>query len=582
MFRTKPIFLLVAGILFVASAYAQETPVAPAPPPSDQQVEPMEHTPVFRVTVVERTTMAVDYRDRGGTTEVDIHGTSLMPAAGGKAKVTGHTGRLAIDADIKHLKPARDFGPEFLTYVLWAITPEGRATNLGEVIPDDDGNVALQVSTSLQEFGLIVTAEPYFAVTRPSDLVVAENIVRPDTKGFVHTISTKYDLLQRGQYTVYLSPEKLPATTADMKKVPLQMLEAQNAIAIAQATGAEKYAPDALSRANDYMARAQDYYNRKQGRTPIGTVSRAAAQAAEDARLLTLQRRRQEEVEAEQRANEERIAKAQSDAEAQAARAEEARLRAQRESEQRALADQERQAAEAARLQAEEAQRAAQQQAQEAEAARKAALEQQQNYAAQAEQARLKAQQADEARAAAERQREELRARLLQQLNTVLQTRDTAEGLIATMPDVLFDTGRYTLKPTARERLAKVAGILLAYPDLRLKIEGFTDNVGSDDFNQRLSEKRAATVRDYLVQQGVPMDNVAALGMGKSNPVASNSTAAGRQQNRRVDLIVSGESIQTVGSASPATPGGNLPASDVTPTPSTRTPAPPVSSVPPV
>src|ERR1051326_1659156 len=313
------------------------------------------------------------------------------------------------------------------------------------------------------------------------------------------------------------------------------------------------------------MTRARDYYQRRQGRTPIGTVARAAAQAAEDARLLTLQRKQQEAAAAEQRANEDKIARAQSEAEAQSARAEEARLRAKRESEQRALAEQERQAAESARLQAEEAQRAAQQQLQEAEAARKAALQQQQTYAQETEQARLKAQQAEEARSAAERQREELRARLLQQLNTVLQTRDTAEGLIATMPDVLFDTGRYTLKPTARERLAKVAGILLAYPDLRLKIEGFTDNVGSDDFNQRLSEKRAATVRDYLVQQGVPMDSVAALGMGKSNPGGANAPRAGRQRNPRVDLIGSGESIQTVGQVPASTsPAGNLPASDVT------------------
>jgi outer membrane protein OmpA-like peptidoglycan-associated protein len=504
---------------------------------------------------------------------VDIHGTALMPEAGGRAKVTGHTGRLAIDAELRRLAPARKFGPEFLTFVLWAITPEGRAVNLGEVIPNDDGDANIQVSTALQEFGLIVTAEPYFAVTRPSDLVVAENIVRPDTKGFVHTISTKYDLLRRGEYTTLVSPAQLPATNADLKKVPLQLLEAQNAIAIAEAGGAQQYAPEPLARAREYMTRAQDYYQRKQGRTPIGTVARAAAQAAEDARLLTLQRKQQEAAAAEQRANEDKIARAQSEAEAQTARAEQSRLRAQRESEQRALAEQERQAAESARLQAEEAQKAAQQQLQEAEAARKAAQQQQQAYAQEAEQARLKAQQADEARSAAERQREELRARLLQQLNTVLQTRDTAEGLIATMPDVLFDTGRYTLKPTARERLAKVAGILLAYPDLRLKIEGFTDNVGSDDFNQRLSEKRAATVRDYLVQQGVPMDNVAALGMGKSNPVASNATAAGRQQNRRVDLIVSGESIQTLGQApASGSPTRSLPASDVTPPPASAAP----------
>jgi outer membrane protein OmpA-like peptidoglycan-associated protein len=525
------------------------------PNPGDQ---PTGQVFSYRVTVVERTTEAVDYRDRGGTTQVDFKGTSLMPSVDGNAKVTGHTGRLAIDATLHHLAPPRSIGPEYLTYVLWAITPEGRPLNLGEIRPNDDGNSRVQVTSGLQEFGMIVTAEPYFAVTRPSNLVVAENIVRQDTEGGNHPISAKFDLMEKGQYTVNLTPEQLPATTAD-RKTPLELLEAQNAIAIAQAAGAEQYAADTLAKAKAYLAQGQDYLRRKQGITPIGAVARAATQAAEDARLLTLQRKQEEQTAAEQQRSRDRIQQAQSQAESEAARADAARLDAQHQKEQRELAEQERQAAEQARLDAEQAAQlagqekaAAEQQLQQSEQARQAALQQQQTLTQQAEQARLQAQQSDQARAQADQARaqavqqaEEQRQRLLVQLNQVLQTRDSARGLIVSMSDVLFDFNRATLKPGAQLRLARVSGIILAYPDLKLEIDGFTDSKGTPEYNMGLSEKRAKAVRDFLVSQGVGSDAVNARGLGESNPVASNASAAGRQQNRRVELVVSGNAIGT-------------------------------------
>jgi outer membrane protein OmpA-like peptidoglycan-associated protein len=515
------------------------------------------NVPVYRVTVVERTTQAVDYRDRGGTTQVDFKGTSLMPAVDGNAKVTGHTGRLAIDANLHHLAPPRGFGPEYLTYVLWAITPEGRPINLGEIRPNDDGNSRLQVTSGLQEFGMIVTAEPYFAVTRPSNLVVAENIVRQDTAGGIHPISAKFDLLQKGQYTVNIPADQLPATNAD-RRTPLELLEAQNAIAIAQAAGADQYASDTLGKAKAYLEQGQNYLKQKQNITPIGAVARAATQAAEDARLLTLQKKQEEQTAAEKQRALDRIQQAQSQAESEAARAEAARLDAQHQKEQRELAEQERQAAEQARLEAEHAAQqaaqdraAAQQQLQESEQARQTAAQQ-------AEQARLQAQQADQARAQAIQQAEEQRQRLLKQLNQVLQTRDSARGLIVSMSDVLFDFNQATLKPGAQLRLAKVSGIIMAYPDLKLEIDGFTDNKGTPQYNMTLSDKRAKAVRDFLVSQGVATDAVTTKGFGESNPVATNATAAGRQQNRRVELVVSGSSIGSStgapGSAS-STPG---------------------------
>jgi outer membrane protein OmpA-like peptidoglycan-associated protein len=525
-------------------------------PNADDQ--PNGKVPVYRVTVVERTTQAIDYRDRGGTTQVDFKGTSLMPAVDGNAKVTGHTGRLAIDATLRHLAPPRSFGPEYLTYVLWAITPEGRPLNMGEIRPNDDGNSRLQVTSGLQEFGMIVTAEPYFAVTRPSDVVVAENIVRQDTAGGIHPISAKFDLLQKGQYTVNLSPDQLPATTAD-KKTPLELLEAQNAIAIAQAAGADQYAADTLGKAKAYLAQGQNYLKQKQNITPIGAVARAATQAAEDARLLTLQKKQEEQTTAERQRAQDRIQQAQSQAESESARADAARLDAQHQKEQRELADQERQAAEQAKLEAEQAAQqasqdraAAQQQLQQSEEARQAAAQQ-------AEQARLQAQQSDQARAQAVQQAEEQRQRLLKQLNQVLQTRDSARGLIVSMSDVLFDFNQATLKPGAKLRLAKVSGIILAYPDLKLEIDGFTDNKGTPQYNMTLSDRRAKAVRDFLVAQGVGADAVNTKGFGESNPVASNATAAGRQQNRRVELVVSGNAIGsstgTAGSATGAAPG---------------------------
>ncbi len=530
--------------------------------PDDQAQTVNGQVPTYRVTVVQRTTQAVDYRDRGGTTQLDFRGTGLEPTVNGDAHVTGHTGRLLIDANLHKLAPPRSFGPEYLTYVLWAITPEGRATNLGEVIPNDNGNARVQVTTGLQVFGMIVTAEPYFAVSRPGNLVVAENIPLPETMGGVHPITAKFDLLQKGQYTVNISPAQLPATNMD-KSVPLQLQEAENSIAIAKAAGADQYAADTLQKAQAYLAQGQDYFRRKQGITPIGAVARAATQSAEDARLLTLEKKQQEAAAAERQRARDQIQQAQTQAEQASARASAARDEAQRQAEARALADQERQAAEQARMQAEQAAQqaaadraAAQQQLQQAEQQRQSLEQQQQALTQQAEQARLQAQQAEQQRLQIQQQAEQQRQRLLTQLNQVLQTRDTARGLIVNMSDVLFDLNKATLRPGAKLRLAKVAGIILAYPDLKLEIDGFTDNTGSQQYNQTLSDRRAKTVADFLTGQGVSSDAVTTRGLGESNPVASNATAAGRQMNRRVELVVSGTAIGTnVGPGQSGTPG---------------------------
>lgn len=525
--------VLICMILVAAGLAAQETP-----PPN---TEPMDETPVFRVHVVGRSTKAVNYRHRGGSTTVDLKGTSLMPEATGRAKVNGKEGRLDVSVEVSKLQPATQIGGQFLTYVLWAITTEGRAVNLGEIVPGGSGKSGLDVTTDLQAFGLIVTAEPYFSVTRPSDKVVMENIIRQETKGFEEPIDARFDMLEGGQYTIDVPASQLPSATAD-PTVPLDLLEARNAVAIAKAAGAESYAADSLKKAQEFLDRAEDYLRRKQGRTPIGTAARGATQMAEDARVLTLRRKEDERIAAEKQRMRDKQAKAEAEAKASAEAEAQARAQSEEDARRRAQAEADRKSAEAAQAEAERTQAAA-------EAARAAALADQQKAQAEAEKQRLAAEEAI-------RQKEAMRTRLLNQLNQVLETKDTDRGLVVSMPDVLFDSGQYTLKPAARERLARISGIVLAYPDLKLAIEGHTDSIGSDEMNQRLSEKRAATVRDYLVNANVPINNVIATGFGKTRPIADNKTAAGRKLNRRVEMVVSGDVIGDV-----VAPGGTAPAS---------------------
>jgi outer membrane protein OmpA-like peptidoglycan-associated protein len=487
-----------------------------APQQMNQNTGQNNDIPVFRVNVYGRTTKAVNYRHRGGSTTVDFRGTELAPSVSGHAKVDGKVGHLSISAELTHLQPASSFGGQYLTYVLWAITPEGRAQNLGEILPGDNGKQKIDVTTDLQAFALIVTAEPYYAVTHPSNEVVAENVIRPETKGFEEPIDAKFDVLEGRQYTIDVPADQLPSSQAN-PTAPLDLIEARNAVAIAKAAGAQQYAPDSLTKAEDMLQRAEDYYQRKQGRTPIGTAARGATQMAEDARVLTLRRIEQEKLDADRRAREEARQKAE-------AEAQQAKAQADEDARRRAEAEQ----AEAAAL-------AQQQQAKaDADAARQAR-----------EAAEREKEEADRRAQDAVQQKEQMRARLLAQLNQVLQTRDTVRGLIINMPDVLFDFNKYTLKPEARERLARISGIVLAYPDLKLEVEGYTDAIGSDEYNQTLSEKRAESVRDYLVSSGVNMNNVVAAGMGKADPVADNSTADGRRLNRRVEMIVSGDIIGT-------------------------------------
>ncbi|MGD1093560.1 MAG: OmpA family protein [Bryobacteraceae bacterium] len=536
---------IIAGLMAGALVSAQvPNPTQNAPQNVPLTIEP---TPIFRVEVVDRTTQAVNYLHRGGSTRIDFQGTPLMPIAKGSAKVESERGVIHVSAEFKDLDQPSRYGPEYLTYVLWAISPDGRPVNLGELTLDHYGagsNSKIETTSDIQTFGMIVTAEPYYAVTQPSDVVVLENIVRPDTRGVIESVNAKYELLPRGMYTMEGKvPGFVPVIVG--KKDPFELYEAENAVQLARVAGAEKYAPDSFQKADAALRQALTYQNQKPGQKPVITMAREAAVRAEDARVVALRREQAEQQENERQAG---IARENAAKE----RAESERVKAREEANLRAQAEADRMLAERSKAEALEAARQAQMQKQEADAARyaadaarQAALAQQQQLAAETERARMAAAESDRLRQQAEQNQAQLRQQLLDQFNSILQTRDTARGLIVNMSDVLFDTGKYALRPGAREKLAKVSGIIMSHPGLRIQVEGHTDSVGGDEYNMRLSENRADAVRGYLVEQGVQPGNVTAQGFGKTLPVADNTTAAGRQMNRRVELVVSGDIIGT-------------------------------------
>jgi outer membrane protein OmpA-like peptidoglycan-associated protein len=575
---------LFTAFLTVCGCLAAQAPQAPNP---TQRLNPDENQarmaagsmPVYRITVIERTTKAVNYNHRSGSTNIDFQGTLLLPQARGQAKVESKKGYIEIQVEFDSLKPATAYGAEYLTYVLWAITPEGRTTNLGEVLLNG-GKSKLNVTTELQSFGMIMTAEPYFAVTQPSDVVVMENVIRKDTSGTIEEIDAKYGLLQRGQYVFNVNPAEIKPVRLD-RNVPLELYEARNAVQIARWTGAQQYAPESYQKAVQGLQNGEGYLKRKAGTKPIVTVAREAVQMAEDSRIITVKRIQEAQLAYERQAGADRElraenarAAAQSETERVARDAESARLTAQAGAERLRLDNDARAAAvqnDADRLRRENETQAAaarneadrlrnvndaQAAAARNEADRLRNVNDAQAAAAQNEADRLKrendaqraAAQADLDRAASERAKAEgektaLRVQLLAQFNAILQTRDTARGLIVNMSDVLFDTAMSSLRPLAREKLAKVAGIVSGHPGLRLEVEGHTDSVGGDAYNQQLSEQRGQSVRGYLVQQGMLAGSVTTRGFGKTQPVASNDTAAGRQLNRRVELVISGDII---------------------------------------
>jgi outer membrane protein OmpA-like peptidoglycan-associated protein len=459
---------------------------------------------------------AIRYPVTGGAISVDLKATGLLEQVSGHARVAAKSGITSVEVTIQGLTRPNALGVEFLTYVLWAAPLHGKTVNLGRILFSHDGSGKLKATTQLQSFSLFVTVEPYFAVRYPSEMMILENAI-PTTGRAV--VINGYELVRRDQYE---RPGDPLASTKDRKDVPLEIYEARNAVAIAKSHKAEEYAPGIFSRSEAALELAETGFARKGNRNDVVSSARQAAQFAEDAREVAIDRQDAERKEAARMVADEQ------------ARAAAAAIAAAEASESRRKANEEirRQseliAAREARLRAEADARATQMRAQaEIDAAR-----------AQAEADVLKARQ-DATRQAAR----ELRAQLLEQFNRILETRDTPRGLVITVADALIDTAIYAIRPQAREGLARFSGIILSHPGLYLRVEGHTDSTGTAEANQTLSERRAQTVHDFLLRQGLPDDAISSCGFGQTQPIADNDTAAGRQKNRRVEIVVFGQLI---------------------------------------
>lgn len=432
-----------------------------------------------RARVLTGRAKAINYTQLRGWSPLAFQGTVLLPEARGSARVYSHEGGSRIRAAFHALAPASRFGGDALTYVLWAVSPLGRATNLGELVPSKSGHCRIEVTTPLQSFGLVVSAEPYFSVTRMSDLLVLKNEPRRETRAQVEAMEVRFE--QDPNPRVAAGPEALAPVPRDPKVSPY-VHQARNAMRAAREEQAERFAPEEFHRAEALSAELEGMP--KLWKRPAVLTARQVVQQAEDARLVALRTRAAETLSSLQRAAETAQQKAAAaQAEAQAAQAQLAEVRAK------------------------------------------------------------SSQEVAQARQQASAQQLALRKRLRDQLNLLLQTQDTDQGIVARLSDVSFASGSAQVMPAAREKLAKVAGILLAYPGLKVRVEGHTDATGQPAFNAKLSELRAGRVRDQLLKHGLAPTALVSEGLASSRPVTSEETPQGRQQNRRVELILTGEAI---------------------------------------
>lgn len=470
--------------------------------------------PLYNVTVIEHSLEAVNYQYRSGPTEIDFRGTVLLPKSKGHATVESHRGRTEIDAKLQGLTSPQGFGGEYLTYVLWAISPEGSPHNLGEVVSGASDDAHLHVTTDLQAFGLLVTAEPYAAVRNPSDVVVMENKVRPETIGTIRPIQAKAELLPRGYY-VLDKQKSQAALNAPAPKVSMgdyeqlsQIYQAENALALARGANADTLAPDVFAKAQQLLDDAKQKRKSKAGTSFVVQSAREATQTAEDARVIALKREQDNKLASAQ------LAAQQARADADAAHAQ---AQAERE----------------ARIQAEES-------ATEPATAPAAPVVAPPEVAppvttAPVQQAPVPTAVRREAQDLVSPQTQ-FRARLMAQLKSVMETRDTPRGLVIVLPDSDFTGGNLTSGPV--NSLVRVAEIL-ASTGLRISVEGNSDSTSAE----ALAGQRAESVRDALVNSGLRSNMVATRDLGNTRLTTSNATEAGRIENRRVEIVISGGQI---------------------------------------
>jgi outer membrane protein OmpA-like peptidoglycan-associated protein len=486
-----------------------------------QTVEVSRVTPAGQVMSAKRHMLAVKYKDNDGTS-VNITGTNINPQVNGKAEVKRNEGRTRVRLEIENLGNPQALGPYYTTYILWAIAPEGQADNLAELPIKNKFDV--EVTTAFQTFGLIITAEPHSAVKLPSPIIVAENTLRKGTEGVIEASRIEYSGDPGTLYVV--SSQGAPSPAADYN-TPLLVLGARNAILIARRAGALEYAEPEIREAEVKLAALEQVWPQQRKTEKFSGLAHDVMRLGERARAVAVERADQARLNAERREASLTIAEARSETDRARSETEQARGEAER-------AKQQTQAYREALARAESEVTIARERVERAQTEADKAKANEELARVEAERARLAAEQAV-------RDKEALQQRLFISLSEILETRREARGLIVSLSDVLFDFNQATLKPGAREKLSKLAGILLAYPgNFHIEIEGHTDAVGSQGYNQKLSEDRAASVRNYLVEGGLASERIVAVrGVGEIRPVATNDTAEGRQRNRRVEIVIS-------------------------------------------
>ena len=508
-------------------------PLAIAAPQAEAEKKP-ELVQAVKAITGTRESLAITYPE-GVTITVKFQGTQRLPFSAGEAKVERKRGTTEIEIELDEVKPASLFGGDYNTYVLWTVSPEGHTINAGEFIVRGNRS-KLNVTTTLETFGMFITAEPHYLVPYPSRFVVMENN-RPTHRlgGVVSTSQIKY----REAEGVYNFEKETLAKSAEAKtEVRTDIAQARTAVQLAERAGAAKFAADELNRAKEQLLKAERGQANGTGVSTQTIQGKEIVRLAFEAQKLAEERTFQAALDAERKANADEAARLEKNIQDAQTEAEKARLLAEQRRLQFEMEERARRASEEAKAQAER-------DAQAATLARRQAEEAAAKSAADAEVARMAKAQADAAALAAQqqaelakKQAEEASNKMQAALSKVVETRRTARGLILNLPDILFEFGKANLKPETREVLAKVSGILMVASGYHLSIEGHTDSIGSDEFNLKLSEARAQSVLDYLFQAGVSPDIMAKKGFGKSQPRSSNDTAKGRQENRRVEIVI--------------------------------------------
>jgi outer membrane protein OmpA-like peptidoglycan-associated protein len=503
----------------LAIVLASSLSAQPAAAPSTRTPQP-----IYRVTIVSRTTKAINYGHRSATTNIDFRGTPLLPAARGSAVVENKGGTTVIDARFEHVAAPSQFGSVYLTYVLWAISPDGRAKSLGELVLNGSDKGKITVSTEMQAFAMIVTAEPYFSVPQPSDVVVMENSVRPDTVGKVEEVNATYELLPRKEYTYFPGSQvntNKPVSMSEYEAITA-LYQAQNSIQIAESQGAAQYAADRLAKARQLCDQARGYP--KSQSKAIVAMAREAAQAAEDARAIAARRTEQERlVNAEKQAAD---ARKQIEAAEAAARAEVERAHQE--------ADQARAEAAAAMARSGRTEIApAPQVTASASQVTAPATRSEELPAPPATNPAIMAQIPPDSNNATRANR----ARLISMLSRAgLAAMDTPRGVVVTVPETTLESAS-----AAQNEADRVASAIRGYPGIRIDVEGYTDIGG--EISRQVTQARADAVRSRLIAAGLPASIVSARGLGDSRQVASNTSETGRTQNRRVEIVINGEPI---------------------------------------